>query len=188
MRRNKSHLQRTSSCLLTLFNLTAVFGIALLVLGFLYIKDPKPVVSNHKGGIGEFFASVVAGMIEVARIGHVWVASLAGALTFGAMLALGVVWMPKLLVVHGLNETSANFGASLLWLGLAAGSAVIPHWFDVIRKRKMPIVLGNAVQLWLCLPSSISVAWARRLHWPCASSLASPTPPTCWHSARRPTS
>ena len=131
----------------TLFNLTAVFGLVLLVLGYLYIKDPKPVVSDHKAGIGEFFASVVAGMMEVAKIGHVWIASLAGALTFGAMLALGVVWMPKLLMAHGLSETTANFGASLLWLGLAAGSAVIPHWSDVIRKRKMPIVLGNAVQL-----------------------------------------
>ncbi|HZP68536.1 MAG TPA: MFS transporter [Pseudolabrys sp.] len=131
----------------SLFNLTAVFGVALLVLGFLYIKDPKPVVSDHKGGIGEFFASVVAGMFEVVKIGHVWVASLAGALTFGAMLALGVVWMPKLLMVHGLGETTANFGASMLWLGLAAGSATIPHWSDVIRKRKMPIVGGNAVQL-----------------------------------------
>lgn len=130
-----------------LFNMTAVFGLVLLLLGFLYIKDPKPVVSNTKGGIGDFFASVVSGMLEVARIGHVWVASLAGALTFGAMLALGVVWMPKLLMVHGLNETTANFGASMLWLGLAAGSAVIPHWSDVIRQRKMPIVAGNAVQL-----------------------------------------
>ena len=131
----------------TLFNFTAVFGIALLVLGYLYIKDPKPVVNNTKGGIGEFFAAVCGGMLEVAKIGHTWIASLAGALAFGAMLALGVVWMPKLLMVHGLSETTANFGASMLWLGLAAGSAIIPHWSDVIRKRKLPIALGNAVQL-----------------------------------------
>jgi MFS family permease len=130
-----------------LFNWSAVFGIALLVLGAMYIRNPAPVTSDHKGGIGEFFASVVSGMIEVAKIGHVWVASLAGALAFGAMLALGVVWMPKLLMVHGLSETTANFGASLLWLGLAAGSAAIPHWSDVIQKRKLPIIVGNAVQL-----------------------------------------
>jgi MFS family permease len=30
---------------------------------------------------------------------------------------------------------------------LAAGSAVVPHWSDVIRKRKLPIILGAAVQL-----------------------------------------
>ncbi len=131
----------------TLFNMTAVFGIVLFVLGLMYIRNPAPVVSDHKGGIGEFFASVVSGMLEVAKIGHIWMASIVGALTFGAMLALGVIWMPKLLMVHGLSETTANFGASLLWLGLAAGSAAIPYWSDVIRKRKLPIIVGNTVQL-----------------------------------------
>ena len=35
----------------------------------------------------------------------------------------------------------------MLWLGLAAGSALIPHWSDVIRRRKLPILLGTAVQV-----------------------------------------
>jgi MFS family permease len=129
-----------------LFNATAVFGILLFVLGVMYIKNPTPVVSAGASGAG-FFASVIKAMAEVAKIGHVWVASLVGALTFGAMLALGVVWAPKLLMVHGLSETSANLGASMLWLGLAAGSAVIPHWSDVIRRRKLPIALGAVVQI-----------------------------------------
>jgi MFS family permease len=131
----------------TLFNLTAVLGLALFVLGVMYIRNPTPVVSDHKGGVSEFFASVISGMMEVAKIGHVWVASLVGALAFGAMLALGVVWMPKLLQAHGLSESTANLGSSMLWLGLAAGSAIVPHWSDVIQNRKMPIVLGTAVQL-----------------------------------------
>lgn len=131
----------------TLFNATAVFGVALFVLGLLYIKNPTPVVSQATGGIGGFFSSVLATMAEVAKIGHVWVASLGGALSFGAMLALGVVWMPKLLMVHGLSEGSAAFGSSLLWLGLAAGSAVVPRWSDVLQRRKLPIILGAAVQL-----------------------------------------
>jgi MFS family permease len=133
-----------------LFNYTAVFGIVLLVLGAIYIRNPAPVVSDNKGGIGEFFASVVAGMIEVAKIGHVWMAAITGALTFGALLALGVVWMPKLLGVHGLSAGTATLGASLLWLGLAVGSAVIPHLSDVLRKRKELMVIGNIIQL-LCM-------------------------------------
>jgi hypothetical protein len=35
----------------------------------------------------------------------------------------------------------------MLWLGLAAGSAFVPHWSDVIRRRKLPINIGTAVQL-----------------------------------------
>lgn len=128
-----------------LFNGTAVFGIALFVLGLMYIKNPTPVVRREDSG--NFFASVLKSMADVAKIGHVWVASIGGALSFGAMLALGVVWMPKLLQVHGMSEGSANFGASMLWLGLAAGSAVVPYWSDVIRRRKLPIILGTATQL-----------------------------------------
>lgn len=131
----------------TLFNYTVVFGVALIVLGFLFIRDPKPVVSDHQGGIGEFFASVCKGMLEVLKIGHVWMASLIGAFSFGAMLALGVVWMPKLLMSHGFSEASSHVGASMLWLGLAVGSALIPFWSDSIRKRKIPIVISNAIQV-----------------------------------------
>jgi cyanate permease len=131
----------------TLFNGTAVFGIGLFVLGLLYIRNPVPVASDSEGGISKFFTSVLKGMAEVAKIGHVWIASLYGALAFGAMLALGVVWMPKLLMVHGLTDSSAGLGSSLLWLGLAAGSATIPHWSDVLKRRKLPIILGAAVQL-----------------------------------------
>jgi hypothetical protein len=131
----------------TLFNVTAGFGLVLMVLGFMFIRDPKPVVSDHKKGIAEFFASVVTSIMEVLKIGHIWIASLVGALSFGAMLALGVVWMPKLLMTQGLSEGTAHFGASMLWLGLAAGSAVVPHWSDVVRKRKMPIVITTAIQL-----------------------------------------
>jgi MFS family permease len=130
-----------------LFNATAVFGILLFVVGLIYIRNPAPVVSDAKGGIGSFFASVLGSLADVAKIGHVWIASLGGALSFGMLLALGVVWMPKLLMVHGMSEGSAGLGASLLWLGLAAGSAVVPHWSDVIERRKLPIIAGAVVQL-----------------------------------------
>lgn len=129
----------------TLFNWTAAFGVVLFVLGLLYIRNPTPVPRDPKAG--GFFAAVLKSMAEVAKIGHVWVASLGGAFSFGVMLALGVVWGPKLLMVHGISERAAGFGSSLLWLGLAAGSAVIPHWSDVIKRRKLPIIVGAAVQL-----------------------------------------
>ena len=131
----------------TLFNGTAVFGIVLFVVGLIYIRNPAPVVSDSEGGVANFFGSVLKSLADVAKIAHVWVASLGGALSFGMLLALGVVWMPKLLMVHGLSEGSAALGSSLVWLGLAVGSAVVPHWSDVIKRRKLPIIAGTAVQL-----------------------------------------
>jgi MFS family permease len=130
-----------------LFNVYGVIGIVLLIVGAMYIRNPKPVAGGMDKGIGEFFSSVIGGMLEVAKIGHIWLASIIGAATFGVLLALGVVWMPKLLMVHGLSQSAAGFGSSMLWLGLAAGSALIPWWSDQMKGRKLPIILGNIVQL-----------------------------------------
>jgi MFS family permease len=131
----------------TLFNVWGVLGIVLLVLGAIYIRNPTPVAGGMNRGIGEFFTSVINGMLEVAKIGHVWIASIIGAALFGVLLALGVVWMPKLLMAHGLSQSVASFGSSMLWLGLAVGSAIIPWWSDHIKARKLPIILGSVVQL-----------------------------------------
>jgi MFS family permease len=136
----------------SLFNVYGVIGIALLALGALYIRDPKPVAGGMDKGIGEFFTSVIQGMIEVCKIAHVWMASIVGALLFGALLALGVVWMPKLLMVHGMSASTAGLGTSMIWLGLAAGSAVVPWWSDHIKARKLPIIVGAVVQLATFLP------------------------------------
>jgi len=90
---------------------------------------------------------VIHGMMEVAKIPHVWLASIIGAITFGTMLAAGVVWMPKLLQVHGLSPAIGALGASMLWLGLAVGSVVLVRWSDHIQQRKLPIILGCVAQI-----------------------------------------
>jgi hypothetical protein len=63
------------------------------------------------------------------------------------MLAAGVIWASKLLVIRGMSQGTADFAASLLWLGLAIGCLVIPKWSDVIRRRKLPTAVGISIQL-----------------------------------------
>jgi len=69
------------------------------------------------------------------------------ALVFGALLAAGVVWAPKLMLTRGLPPDTAQRTASVLWLGLAAGCIVFPWWSDVVRLRKPPVLAGIALQL-----------------------------------------
>ena len=130
-----------------LFNGIGVLGVILLIVGAIYIKDPEPVEGGMKDGIGAFFGSVINSLLGVAKIGHVWLASIIGAALFGTMLASGVVWMPKLLQVHGLSPTVGALGASMLWLGLAVGSVVLVRWSDYIKQRKLPIILGVIAQI-----------------------------------------
>jgi MFS family permease len=130
-----------------LFNGIGVFGIVLFVLGALFIRNPIPVEARPGEGLTAFIAALGASMGEVARIGHVWLAAVFGALCFGVMLALGVVWAPKLLMVRGLDAAAANWSASLLWLGLAVGCILVPNWSDFAKTRKVPIVICTAVQV-----------------------------------------
>ncbi len=128
-----------------LFNFIGLFGIVLFVLGAVFIRNPTPIVRPAES-ITTFFAAVAKGTVEVAKIPHVWVASAFGALCFGVMLGLGVVWAPKLLAARGLDAATANGSTSLLWLGLAAGCVLVPKWSDIVKRRKLPIIVGVAVQ------------------------------------------
>lgn len=130
-----------------LFNLFGALGIGLLVLGCIFIRNPAPVVPQANPSGDGFFVSVIKGMAEVAKIPHVWMASISGAFMFGTMLSLGVVWMPKLMAVHGLTPAMSTLGASMLWLGLAIGSPVITHWSDSAGSRKLPLIAGAVLQL-----------------------------------------
>jgi MFS family permease len=130
-----------------LFNYVGVFGIGLFVLGVLFIRNPTPVASSNHGGVFAFLSAVTRSLFDVGKNPQVLMVSLIGALLFGVLLSLGVVWAPKLLMVRGATESAATLGSSLIWLGLAAGSAVIPWWSDRIRARKRPIITFSLVQL-----------------------------------------
>jgi MFS family permease len=110
------------------------------------MRNPAPVAAGGDRGRG-FFASVIGDMAMVGRVGHVWIASIIGAASFGAMLALGVVWMPKLLMVRGLEQSTAGLVSSLLWFGAAAGNAVFPSWSAYIERRRVPLIVGGGAML-----------------------------------------
>jgi Major Facilitator Superfamily len=130
-----------------LFNYVGFFGIGLFILGVLFIRNPTPVASTSHGGVIGFLSAVSRSLFDVGKNPRVLMVSLIGALLFGVLLSLGVVWAPKLLMVRGATETAATLGSSLIWLGLAAGSAIIPWWSDRIRARKRPIITLTFVQL-----------------------------------------
>jgi MFS family permease len=119
-------------------------GVALLCVAFVFLRDP---VQPSTQDAPPFFADVGRSLAHVARVPHVWVAAIFGALVFGPMLALGVVWGPKLLATHGVDARAAIIGTSMLWLGLAAGCFVAPWVSDRLQNRKRPILVGVVLQI-----------------------------------------
>ena len=128
-----------------LFNLVGLAGVALFILAVLKLRDTAPPMTELQS-LRSFLASLVQSLVRVARIPHIWVAAAFGSLCFGVMLALGVV-EPKLLMVRGLDLSSANMASSFLWLGLAAGCFVMPWASDKLQNRRFPTIIGITLQL-----------------------------------------
>jgi hypothetical protein len=98
-----------------LFSFIGMFGVALFILGAAFIRNPAPIAHTAEGAT-QFFLALAKGFFEVAKTPHVWIAAAFGAMCFGTMLGLGVVWAPKLLGVRGFDVATANWSTSLLWL------------------------------------------------------------------------
>jgi predicted MFS family arabinose efflux permease len=131
-----------------LFSRVGVAGVVLLVVSMMFLRDPASAPATGRSpGMGGFFRDLLTGILQVARLRHVWLAALYGALVFGALLGCGVLWAPKLMRVRGLSESTATLAASVLWLGLAAGCLAFPRWSDLARSRRIPVVVGIALQL-----------------------------------------
>lgn len=131
-----------------LFNWVGLAGIALFVLSMRFIRNPAlEATRGREQSLGRFLGDVLSDILRVAKVGHVWLAAGYGALIFGSLLAAGVVWAPKLMLVRGLPQDAANLAVSVLWLGLAAGCIVFPRWSDAVSRRKLPVLAGVALQL-----------------------------------------
>jgi MFS family permease len=130
-----------------MFNYFGCAGIVLLVVALFYLRDPAPVTTPKGQSFGTFLRGLLQALWKVGSLPHVWITSAFGALSFGTMLALGVVWAPKLLMVRGLSANLANLAASSIWLGLAVGCFIAPAASDWLRRRKLPVIIGLSIQV-----------------------------------------
>ena len=132
-------------------------GAALTLVALAVVRDPQPQ-ARSSGGVAGFVTGVLHDILSVCRIPQVWFGVIAGAVLFGLLLALGVLWTPKILAAHGLSGTEAGYATSVLWLGLAVGAPLTARWSDAVHSRRLPmllmtvlLVLGMAALLFLPL-------------------------------------
>ncbi len=132
-----------------LLNTMAISGLVLTVIMFVVMRDPVRGDSELQPweGIRKFVDDLLGAINEVAAIKDSWINALIGGATFGTMLALGVVWGPKYLIAAGMSQTDAFFTSSMMWAGLAFGAPVFGWLSDAMKKRKLPMAGGCALQL-----------------------------------------
>lgn len=120
-----------------LFIYLGFFGVLLVVLAVLYMRNPTPVVTRK-----DPFKVVGNNLKQIVKMPQMWIAAMWGGIVFGLNLALGVVWTPKLFTEAGYTLDNGNVGSALLWLGLAVGSCFWPQWSNRIHSRRLPSIIG----------------------------------------------
>jgi len=139
-----------------IMNTLAVGGIFIVLLMVIFLRDPlTPEQARARNlvwpGFRNFFNELVDNLNTVAGVRDAWVNALIGGATFGCMLALGVVWGPRLMVSAGLEQSLANETISFSWFGLAIGSPALAWASDKWRSRKKPMFLACCLQLLVIL-------------------------------------
>lgn len=129
----------------TLMNGFGFFGGLLFILAILFIKNPTKVESDFTPAT--FVKSVISSIVHLLKMGQIWAIGLQGAIVFGMVLAIGVVWGPKVLIAHGLTIDQANHATACIWLGVAVGSAFINQLSNGMKSRKKPIIVTTLIQL-----------------------------------------
>ena len=134
-----------------LFIYLGIFGVALVVLAFIFMRNPEPVPVTKNP-----FKVVGNNLLQIFKKPQMWIAAVWGGIIFGLNLALGVVWTPKIYEHYGFGD-SGYIGTALLWLGLAAGSCFWPQWSNRIASRRIPSIIG-AVMIIVALVLTVYVA------------------------------
>ena len=120
------------------------FGVILVILFIVFVRNPAdtaPVV--HEGSVfGQIFRDLGHGF---ANYKVVLSSILAGA-SFGAMLAVGVLWGPRVMESRGESTDFATILTALAWLGLAVGAPIVNIVSDRWHSRKWPAFFGLILQ------------------------------------------
>jgi MFS family permease len=130
---------------------TVIYSLAAVAVGLtvlmLLLRDPPGWNSNH-GWPHEprlFARQMVRDLIGVARVPGMLSNLCIGAASFGSMLALGVVWAPRLVEAYGIAQQPARIAAACCWLGMAFGAPLFARCAGANPKK--PLLIGVLLQL-----------------------------------------
>jgi len=123
------------------------FGVLLVILFVVFVRNPAPEpgveAAKPQGNVfGGIFRDLGA---SFANIKVVLSALLAGA-SFGAMLAVGTLWGPRIMEARGAETDFATILTALAWLGLAVGAPLVNIVSDRWHSRKWPAFFGLLLQ------------------------------------------
>jgi MFS family permease len=127
------------------------FGV-LLTIAFIFIvrnpvSTPEEAAAVKAEQAGKsVFGEIFSDLGTCFRDPQVVLSSLFAGASFGTMLAVGVLWGPRVQEARGASPEFAAVLSALAWLGLAAGAPLVNVISNRWHSRKWPAVVGMALQ------------------------------------------
>lgn len=126
------------------------FGV-LLTVGFVFVvrnpvSTPEDVAAAAAAPRGNVFAEIIRDLGSCFGNRQVVLASLFAGASFGTMLAVGVLWGPRVQEARGASEGFAAILSAMAWLGLAFGAPLVNVVSNRWHSRKWPAVVGMVLQ------------------------------------------
>jgi len=123
------------------------FGVLLTILFFAFVRNPAPapdaVITKPTGNV---FGNILRDLGKAFSNVKVVLASILAGASFGAMLAVGVLWGPRVMEARGADTGFATVLTALAWLGLAVGAPLANLVSNRWGSRKWPAFYSLALQ------------------------------------------
>jgi MFS family permease len=127
------------------------FGV-LLTVGFVVIvrnpvSTPEEIAATKAEQAGKnVFAEIFADLGACFGNRQVVLSALFAGASFGTMLAVGVLWGPRVQEARGASAGFAAVLSAMAWLGLAVGAPLVNVVSNRWHSRKWPAVVGMILQ------------------------------------------
>jgi MFS family permease len=126
----------------TLFS-SAAIGLVLALILWMVIRDNSDRELTTLGRASHKGVSIWSELIEVVNSKQLWINGIIGCLTFLPLTAFAEFWSVAYLENLGLSKQYAASGSSMVFLGFAIGGPIWGRASDMIRSRRMPLMLGS---------------------------------------------
>lgn len=125
-------------------NLSAMFGLVLVVIMWYGIRDQKRY--DKDAGTIDSFKKNMIDLGIIVRNKQIWINGMYGCLVYLPITVIAELWgIPYLRHAHALTNTTAGFSNSLLFLGFTIGAPLMGFISDKLKRRKLPMMIGAAV-------------------------------------------
>jgi len=115
-----------------IYRTLAIFGIVLLVLSLLIIRTP----AGLKGGKN---ISLKKSLKTVLKSKQIWLCTLAGALSFGVLLAYASFWYVQVQKFYSVENLQAVIISGLIFAGIGIGTPLLGWYSNIVKSRVMVI-------------------------------------------------